>query len=592
MPKGDKHMSDYDYRNNDNYGDDSIHESDIRIENTPMTTGQPIRDHDVDHDVYQEENNYYYSDSHQDEGPYYYDEPRQDTNRSYNDDNPYEHRTGGYYYEDHSNSDNRTSNNYNYADQEVEPPKKKPEKKAKKKSSWLSGAIKAASFALIFGVVSGAAFAGVNTAKDHFFPSSPKIESTTPEIENEDIQNNDNTDNNDNITTNNDGQAVVPEDCSAIVEQVMPSVVSITGTYRSQNYFGFGSQESQGAGSGFLIAEKDGKLYFATNNHVVENASSLNVGFIDDTSAPATVVGRDSNCDVAVISVDKKEVSDETAKKIKIATLGSSDDLKLGQPVIVIGNALGYGQSVTYGVLSAKDREVSFADGTMTLLQTDAAINPGNSGGVMINLNGEVVGISNAKLADTSIEGMCYAVPISTAKTIIADLMNAGEISADEASYLGIVGKNIDESYSNALGMPKGIYISEVVSGSPAEEAGIMAGDIITEMNGSRLASIAGLKEKLSIKKAGSKVKITLKRANQNGKYEEKTVDVTLGKASDFQDAIDNNSSQNNNSQDQNGGQGNGNNGNPGNGYYEDPGLGNGGNGNENYDPFYYFFNN
>ena len=584
-------MSDYNYRNSDNYGEDPIHESDIRIENTPMTTGQPVRDHDV----YEGEDDNYYRDGYHDEGRYYYDEPQQNAGRSYYDDDRYDQRAGGSYYDDRSNTGNRAGNDYQYADRAAEPRKKKVKKKAKKKSSWLSGAVKAASFALIFGVVSGAAFAGVNSAREHLFPSSPKIESTTPENGNEDIKNTDNTDNTDNTATTNGSQASLPQDCSAVVEKVMPSVVSITGTYRSGNYFGFGSQESQGAGSGFIIAEKDNKLYLATNNHVVENASSLNVGFIDDTTAPATVVGKDSNCDVAVIAVEKKEISDETAKKIKIATLGSSDDLKLGQPVIVIGNALGYGQSVTYGVLSAKDREISFADGTMSLLQTDAAINPGNSGGVMINLNGEVVGISNAKLADTNIEGMCYAVPISTAKTIMTELMDAGEISADEASYLGIVGKNIDETYANTLGMPKGIYISEVVSGSPAEEAGIMAGDIITEMNGSHLASIAGLKEKLSIKKAGTKVKITLKRANKNGKYEEKTVDVTLGKASDFQDASNGNSSQNNNSQDQNGGQDNGNNANPGDGYFEDPGYGNGGNGgngNDNFDPFYYFFNN
>ena len=599
-------MSDFDYRNGDNYGDDSIHESDIRIENTPMTTDQASRGRDS----YQEDGRYYYSDSQTDDDRYYYDDAHQESNGAYYDhahqessgpyydDNHYEQQAGRYHYDNHSQTDRKTGSGYDYIPEEPQPRTKKVKKKTKKKSSWFSGAVKAASYALIFGLVAGAAFAGVNTAKDHFFPStSSQIETTTSEPEKEDALNKDTT------TENKSAAAALPEDATAVVDKVMPSVVSITGTYRTENYFGFGSQESQGAGSGFLIAEKDGKLYLATNNHVVENASSLTVGFVDDTTAPATVVGKDSNCDVAVISVDKKDISDETAKKIKIATLGDSDNLKLGQPVIVIGNALGYGQSVTYGVISAKDREVSFADGTMSLLQTDAAINPGNSGGVMINLNGEVVGISNAKLEDTSIEGMCYAIPITTAKVIMTDLMNAGEISADEASYLGIVGKNIDANYSEALGMPKGIYVSQVVSGSPAEEAGIMAGDIITAMNGANVSTMAGLKEKLSIKKAGTKVEITVKRANQNGEYEEKTLKVKLGKASDFQDATSNNQSQDNQSQDPNGGQGNGNNGNPGNGFggnsgngfddsdnYFDNGNGNG-NGNGNYDPFYYFFN-
>jgi serine protease Do len=296
--------------------------------------------------------------------------------------------------------------------------------------------------------------------------------------------------------------------------------------------------------------------------------------------------------------VNKSDVSDDTRSKIKIATLGSSESLKVGQPVIAIGNALGYGQSVTVGVLSAKDREVSFTDGTMTLLQTDAAINPGNSGGVLINMNGEVIGINNAKLADTSVEGMCYAIPISTANSILNDLMNASDISSENAAYLGIVGKNIDASYSKALGMPQGIYVSQIVSGSPAEESGIEAGDIITAVDGNNVSTMQGLKEKISIKKAGTKMTVTLKRAKQNGEYEEKKIEVTLGKASDFQDASTNNQSGNNNGQNQNGGQNGtdqfGNGGQNGNGgYYYDQGNGNGnGNGNgEEFDPFYYFFN-
>ena len=320
----------------------------------------------------------------------------------------------------------------------------------------------------------------------------------------------------------------------------------------------------------------------ATNNHVVEDATSLTVGFSDDTTAPAEIVGTDSDADLAVISVKKEDVSADTFSKIKVATLGSSDSLKVGEAVIAIGNALGYGQSVTTGVVSAKDREVSFTDGTMTLLQTDAAINPGNSGGILINLKGQVVGINNAKLEDTSVEGMGYAIPISTAKTILNDLMNAEAISDKEAAYLGIVGKTIDSSYSQALGMPSGIYVSQVITDSPAEKAGISAGDIITGFEGNKVSTMDGLKEKLSIKKANTKVKITVKRANQNGEYEEKEIEVTLGKASDYEDAsqnVDDSTEGRQNNDDNNGNS-------PYDYYYN-------GNGNGRYsDPFDYFFNN
>ena len=322
----------------------------------------------------------------------------------------------------------------------------------------------------------------------------------------------------------------------------------------------------------------------ATNNHVVSGAKSLTVGFVDDTTAGATVVGTDTDADLAVISVKLSDLSEDTMSKIKIAVLGDSDKLKVGEAVIAIGNALGYGQSVTTGVISAKNREVSFTDGTMTLLQTDAAINPGNSGGVLVNLNGEVIGINNAKLEDTSVEGMCYAIPISTAQDVLTDLMNAGTIKKDEEAYLGIVGKTIDSSYSQALGMPSGIYVSQVVSGSPAEEAGIAAGDIITAFEGNGVSTMEGLKEKLSIKKAGTKVKLTLKRANQNGEYKEQTVTVTLGKKSDYEDSEEDTTQ----STEQNNYYGNG--GNRGSDPYSEY-FGNG-SGNDYYNnPYYYFFN-
>ena len=339
----------------------------------------------------------------------------------------------------------------------------------------------------------------------------------------------------------------------------------------------------------------------ATNNHVVSDATSLTVGFVDDTTAKATVVGTDSSADLAVISVKIKDIKDSTASKIKVATLGSSDDLKVGEEVVAIGNALGYGQSVTTGVVSAKNREVSLTDGTMNLLQTDAAINPGNSGGVLINMDGQVVGINNAKLEDTSVEGMGYAIPITTAKTILTDLMNASSVSTKDAAFLGVVGRDLNESYSSALGIPSGIYVSQVVSGSPAEKAGISAGDVITKFEGNNVSTMSGLKEKLALKKANTKVKITFKRANQSGTYEEKTVTVTLGKKSDFSDVTTDNSSDSSNDSNNNSNNGNNNgnsNGNSGNsnGNSGDYGYGNGNFGNDNgngyINPYEYFFGN
>ena len=386
---------------------------------------------------------------------------------------------------------------------------------------------------------------GVNAAKDYFFPSNiAKIETTdsTTEEEKKMTESSQESD----VTTPTNTSSVTTSDVSSVVQKVMPSVVSITCTIQSTNYF-YGTTESQGAGSGFIISKDDKNLYIATNNHVVSGATSLTVGFTDGKTAPAQVVGTDSDADLAVISVKSEDIAKETAAVIKVAVLGNSDNLKVGEPVIAIGNALGYGQSVTTGVLSAKDREVSFTDGTMVLLQTDAAINPGNSGGVLINQKGEVIGINNAKLADTSVEGMGYAIPMTTAKEILSDLMNSTTIDEKDASFLGVVGRTIDSTYSDTLGMPVGIYVTQVIEGSPAEKAGINAGDIIVAFNGNSVSTMNGLKSKLARKAAGTKITLTIKRANQNGEYQEQEIEVTLGKKSDFADV---DSRQEDNSQD------------------------------------------
>ena len=489
--------------------------------------------------------------------------------------------------------DESTYNNENYyGNIPPEPDKRRRQRKNGSKNNKNGMGKKAAKLvasAAVFGLVAGACFVGVSVAKDKLYPSTAdRIETTsgTTSAKSE---------------TSSSGSSSSSSNVASVVNEVMPSVVSITSTIQSSNYYGFGTQESEGAGSGFIVAKTKDNLMIATNNHVVSDATSLTVGFVDDTTAKATVVGTDSSADLAVISVKIKDIKDSTASKIKVATLGSSDDLKVGEEVVAIGNALGYGQSVTTGVVSAKNREVSLTDGTMNLLQTDAAINPGNSGGVLINMDGQVVGINNAKLEDTSVEGMGYAIPITTAKTILTDLMNANSVSTKDAAFLGVVGRDINESYSSALGIPSGIYVSQVVSGSPAEKAGISAGDVITKFEGNNVSTMSGLKEKLVLKKANTKVKITFKRANQSGTYEEKTVTVTLGKKSDFSDVTTDNSSDSSNDSNNNSNNGNNNgnsNGNSGNsnGNSGDYGYGNGNFGNDNgngyINPYEYFFGN
>ena len=512
-------------------------------------------------------------------------------------------------YSSHGWRDESTYNNENYyGNIPPEPDKRRRQRKNGSKNNKNGMGKKAAKLvasAAVFGLVAGACFVGVSVAKDKLYPSTAdRIETTsgTTSAKSE--------------TSSSSGSSSSSSNVASVVNEVMPSVVSITSTIQSSNYYGFGTQESEGAGSGFIIAKTKDNLMIATNNHVVSDATSLTVGFADDTTAKATVVGTDSSADLAVISVKLSDIKDSTASKIKVATLGSSDDLKVGEEVVAIGNALGYGQSVTTGVVSAKNREISLTDGTMNLLQTDAAINPGNSGGVLINMDGQVVGINNAKLEDTSVEGMGYAIPISTAKTILTDLMNASSVSTKDAAFLGVVGRDINESYSSALGIPSGIYVSQVVSGSPAEKAGISAGDVITKFEGNNVSTMSGLKEKLALKKANTKVKITFKRANQSGTYEEKTVTVTLGKKSDFSDVTtdnssdssndsNNNSNNGNNNGNSNNGNSNGNSGNSngnsgdygyGNGNSGNYGYGNGNSGNDNgngyINPYEYFFGN
>ena len=350
--------------------------------------------------------------------------------------------------------------------------------------------------------------------------------------------------------TTSSSSSTSSNDLSGVSKNVMPSIVSITGKFEttSQSWFGqTQSSESEGVGSGIIIGKKDGKILIVTNNHVVADAKSLSVGFVDGKSASATIRGADSDADLAVVEVDTKNMKSSTLKKIAVITLGDSSKLQTGERAIAIGNALGYGQSVTGGYISALNRQVQLTDKTMTLIQTDAAINPGNSGGALLNSKGELIGINTVKYSSEDVEGMGYAIPINTAKPIINKLIKNEATSESEQAYLGVSGQTIDSSMASQFDMPSGVYVQQVIKSSPAQKAGISAGDVIVSFNGSNVSTMDGLKEKISNLKAGKKVKVVVKRQNQMGTYEKKTLTVTLGKKSDAPSTSSNSSNSNSN---------------------------------------------
>ena len=335
--------------------------------------------------------------------------------------------------------------------------------------------------------------------------------------------------------TSTKGTTSGKEDLSTVASNVMPSIVSITSKYETSSGYLFGQQqnESEGAGSGIIVGKKDGYLLVVTNNHVIADAQSLSVGFTDGTSASGTIKGSDNDADLAVVAVKVKDIKAATLKKIKIITLGNSDDLKVGEQAIAIGNALGYGQSVTGGYISALNREVQLTDKTMTLLQTDAAINPGNSGGALLNSKGELIGINTVKYSSEDVEGMGYAIPINTAKPIIDQLIKQKTVDKSEQAYLGISGQTISSDMAAQMDMPQGALVRQVVRNSPAQKAGISAGDVIISFGGGTVSTMEGLKSKIESKKAGDTVKVVVKRQNQMGTYEKKTNSVKLEKKTD-----------------------------------------------------------
>lgn len=322
---------------------------------------------------------------------------------------------------------------------------------------------------------------------------------------------------------------------SSIAEAAMPSLVAITNKSVQEMQSMFGqtqAYESESSGSGIIIGKTDTELLMVTNNHVVSGAQDLSVGFVDESVAEAAVKGTDADHDIAVIAVKLSDLSEDTLSAIRVIEIGSSSNLEVGEQVVAIGNALGYGQSVTTGIVSALNREVTIDNTTNTLIQTDAAINPGNSGGALLNMSGQLVGINSAKYSDTSVEGMGYAIPVDDVVDIIENLMNrqvrTEKAAEGEQGFLGISGQDVTSEVSQAYDMPKGIYITSVETGSAAERAGLQKGDIITKFDGTSVSALADLKEQIAYYKTGEQVEITYS-TRENGQYAEKTATVTLG---------------------------------------------------------------
>ena len=424
--------------------------------------------------------------------------------------------------------------------------------------------------ALLFGLVAGGMMVGVNyiaqerniysilrdsgVENPEAMLSSPSV---IPETE-KSTQASENT-----VTASSNGSE---KTVTEVAKEAMPSVVAITNMMRYQqngfSIFGEVQKETElpASGSGVIVGQNDTELLIATNNHVIQDSNSLTVSFIDESTANAQVKGTDATVDLALVSVKLSDISPETREKIKAIKVGSSDDMEVGDPVVAIGNALGYGQSVTSGIISAKNRDVQTKEGVSKgLIQTDAAINPGNSGGALLNMQGELIGINVAKYADTDVEGMGYSIPSSAAEGILSSLSNLttrDKVPEGEQGVLGVQVKDIDAQTAESFAMPKGIYIFKVLEDTGAENSAIQERDIITKLDGQGVYTTADLKSLLSKYRAGEEVKLTLMRQDGSGKYNEVEVKVVLGKAS----ALSGNTGNNGNSGNvpsQNGGQGN-----------------------------------
>lgn len=411
-------------------------------------------------------------------------------------------------------------------------------KKAKKPMSTAKKWGMTLAMAACFGLVAGGVFIGTTAV-------GTKVISTTEKTEEVTIPATTTTTAAESSDTSDTVKATGEMSVKDVASSAMPSLVAISTTTveEVETFFGTTSQEVPASGTGVIVGQNDDELLIATNNHVVSGATSLSVSFIDDETVEGQIKGTDADNDLAVVAVKLSDIKDETKSQIKIAVMGNSDDLEVGDQVVAIGNALGTGQSLTSGYVSAKDRTISSQDEstgeTITsegLIQTDAAINPGNSGGALLNMNGELIGINEAKYSSTQVEGMGFAIPISKAEPILQNLMNLTtryKVSDDEAAYIGINMADVSADVSQNYGIPTGVCIMSVVDGSPAADAGFKKGDVITTFDGRSISNAKGLKETLTYYAAGETVDVTVQRAD-NGEYKEVTLTLTLGSAADM----------------------------------------------------------
>ena len=430
-----------------------------------------------------------------------------------------------------------------------------PSEHKKNRNSFQKKAETTVALAVIFGLVAAVVFQAANFTADRFLntgSSTAQIGTTQSVNLQEAVSDSGSTDEQTIADTASENGTV-----AAVAQASMPSVVAITtvSVQEIPSFFGYGSRQykSAASGSGIIVGDNDDELLIATNNHVVEGATTLSVCFIGDDvtnaetetvnagdngdlnvedAVSAKIKGTDADNDLAVAAVKKADIPEDTLSQIKIAQIGSSDDLVVGQQVVAIGNALGYGQSVTSGWVSALNRTISTDDGDSTgLIQTDAAINPGNSGGALLNMKGELIGINSAKYADSSVEGMGYAIPISKAKPILEDLMNREtreKVDSSEKGYLGVVLANLTTEAIQMYNMPTGAFVRGVEQNSPAQESGLCKGDIIVKFDGQKVSDGDDLMDKLQYYKSGEKIEAVIARAN-NGVYEESTIELTLG---------------------------------------------------------------
>ena len=438
------------------------------------------------------------------------------------------------------------------------------EKTSRRKKHSGQSFARTVALAVVVGLVAGVVFQGVNLVADQYLV---KGEEEATQVETAQLVDNNSTDETENASTEAGTDTSEEGTVASVAEAAMPTVVAITSVsvqeipdYFGAFGFGYGTRQysSEGSGSGIIVGENDDELLIATNNHVVSGATTLSVCFIGndvvnaeeetqnistsnssgdgdinvEDAVSAKIKGTDESNDLAVVAVQKSDIPEDTLSQIKIAQLGNSDNLAVGEQVVAIGNALGYGQSVTSGWISALNRTISTEDSTGSgLIQTDAAINPGNSGGALLNMKGEVIGINSAKYADNAVEGMGYAIPISKAQPILEELMNRqtrDKVDSSEAAYMGVKLADLSSEAIQMYNMPEGAFVTGVFSGSPAEEAGLQKGDIIIKFDGQTITGRDDLNSKMDYYAAGETVDVVVDRAD-NGEYVEQTIQVTLG---------------------------------------------------------------